>query len=82
MRFYVLGEKFCRLLLGGVILLLALPLLHYYGYQAIISLYPVQHLRPTEETVVVTQYPEQSGKLGGWWERTAENIREFYQHGF
>lgn len=82
MRVYVLGENLYRLLLCGVILLLALPLLHYYGQQAIMSLYPVRHLRPAEDTVIVLQHPEQSGKLGGWCERTAENIREVYQHGF
>ncbi len=80
MRIYVLGKTFCRRLLSGVILLLALPLLHFYASQAVNP--PAGHyLTLRGEALKVYLHAEQSGPAGSVWEQLQDAIRNLCQNG-
>jgi len=81
LRIYVLGRMFFRRLLFWVILLLALPLLHYYADVAVNPL-EVQYQKPRGDALKVYRDWEQAGQSGAWWEQLREAIRHFYQSGF
>jgi hypothetical protein len=76
---YVLGKTFCRRLLSGLILLLALPLLHFYARQAI-NPYAGQHLKPRGEALKVYLHTEHPEPAGGPWEQLLDAIRNICQN--